>query len=176
MNEIAVTAVGADRPGIVAALTAALLDLGGNLEDCRAALLRGSFAIALLVSVPDDVDAADVDAALRPVADRLGLGLWTGPAAAEGDAHTSAERCMVSVYGADHPGIVHAVAAGLAAAGANIVDLSSRAAGTPPIYVLGVEVELPAGLSCDGLRARLEPVTREHRVELAIVPVADEVL
>ena len=42
MRELAVTAVGSDRPGIVAAITGALLRIGGNLEDARAALLRGS--------------------------------------------------------------------------------------------------------------------------------------
>ena len=176
MNEIAVTAVGADRPGIVAALTQALLDLGGNLADCRAALLRGSFAIALLVTVPDQISAADVDAALRPVAEGLGLGLWTGPAAPDLEPHAMAERCMVSVYGVDRPGIVHAVSAAIAAAGANIVDLSSRAAGTPPIYVLGIEVELPAQLTAHVLEAQLRPVATAYQVELAVVPVADEVL
>jgi len=176
MNEIAVTAVGADRPGIVAALTRALLELGGNLEDCRAALLRGSFAIALLVSVPDTVDAADVDAALRPVAVELGLGIWTGPAAPAAGPHAKAERCMVSVYGVDRPGIVHAITAALAAAGANILDLSSRAAGTPAIYILGIEAELPEGLDAHALDVRLRPVATAHQVELAVVPVADEVL
>jgi glycine cleavage system transcriptional repressor len=176
MNEIAVTAVGADRPGIVAALTHALLDLGGNLEDCRAALLRGSFAIALLVVVPDDVDAAAVDAALRPVADELGLGLWTGPAAPDVAPHEAAGRCMVSVYGVDQPGIVYAITEGLASAGANILDLSSRAVGTPPIYVLGVEVELPPGVDPHAVETRLRPIAAAHRVDLAVVPVADEVL
>ena len=75
------TAVGTDRPGIVAALTGALLDIGGNLEDVRAALLRGSFATVLAVAVPDGVGPGEVEAALRPVADELGLGLWVGPAA-----------------------------------------------------------------------------------------------
>jgi glycine cleavage system transcriptional repressor len=176
MNEIAVTAVGADRPGIVAALAHALLDLGGNLEDCRAALLRGSFAVALLVTVPDGVDAAAVDAALQPVAQELGLGLWTGSAAPDIDSDATAERCMVSVYGVDQPGIVYAITQGLADAGANILDLSSRAAGTPPIYVLGVEVELPHELSAHALETRLRPVAVAHQVELAVVPVTDEVL
>jgi glycine cleavage system transcriptional repressor len=176
MNEIAVTAVGADRPGIVAALTQALLDLGGNLEDCRAALLRGSFAIALLVTVPDAVTAADVDAALRPVAEGLGLGLWTGPAAADLDPHSPAERCMVSVYGVDQPGIVHAITAAIAAVGANILDLSSRAAGTPAIYVLGIEVQLPDRMTARALESQLRPVATAHQVELAVAPVADEVL
>jgi len=176
MNEIAVTAVGADRPGIVAALTQALLDLGGNLEDCRAALLRGSFAIALLVTVPDEVTAGDVDATLRPVADELGLGLWTGPAPPDLDPHGARERCMVSVYGVDRPGIVHAITEAIAAADANILDLSSRAAGTPAIYVLGIEVELPAQMTTHALESRLRPVAASHQVELAVVPVADEVL
>jgi glycine cleavage system transcriptional repressor len=176
MNEIAVTAVGADRPGIVAAMTEALLELGGNLEDVRAALLRGSFAIALLVTVPDDVHAADVDAALRPVADRLGLGLFTGPAEPEVASGAVHDRVIVSVYGADHPGIVHAVAAGLAAAQVNIVDLSSAAVGQPPIYHLAIEVELPATLDADGLEARLRPVAVENEVDMSIIPITDEPL
>ena len=81
MRELAVTAVGADRPGIVAAITGALLRIGGNLEDARAALLRGSFATVLAVAVPDDVTADDVTAALAPVGEELGLGIWVGEAA-----------------------------------------------------------------------------------------------
>jgi predicted amino acid-binding ACT domain protein len=68
VNEVAVTAVGTDRPGIVAALTGALLEIGGNLEDARAALLRGSFATVLAVAVPDEIGPEQVEAALRPVA------------------------------------------------------------------------------------------------------------
>lgn len=176
MNEIAVTAVGADRPGIVAALTEALLDLGGNLADVRAALLRGSFAVALLVHVPDDVTSADVDAALRPVADRLGLGLYTGPAAPD-HAHSGLlEHVIVSVYGADHPGIVHAVTGGLADAGANIVDLSSSVSHASAIYQLAIEVELPPGVSGDDLEGLLRPIAVANDVDLSIIPVTDELL
>lgn len=175
MNEIAVTAVGADRPGIVAALTEALLEMGGNLEDCRAALLRGSFAIALLVRVPDDVRADDVDAALRPVADRLGLGLWTGPASPPHE-DAGGERCVISVYGVDRPGIVHAVSAALAAEGANILDLSSRSVGSPPIYTLGIEVQLPGAMTSAALAERLRPVADANHVQLAVTPEGDELL
>lgn len=175
VREYAVTAVGADRPGIVAALTEALLGLGGNLEDCRAALLRGSFAVALLVSVPDEVGPERLAAALVPVADRLGLGLWTGPASPP-RAEADGARVVVSVYGIDHPGIVHAVASALADAGANILDLSARSAGRPPIYALAVEAELPPGLGADALAARLRPVADANRVELAVTAETDEVL
>src|SRR5680860_778585 len=135
MSQVVVTAVGADRPGIVAAITGALLEIGGNLEEARAALLRGSFATVLAVDVPEGTGPAEVEAALRPVAEGLGLGLWVGPAA-ERPAGPAVGRSVLSVYGADHPGIVHGMSAALAGQGANIVDLSSRLVGDPPIYVL----------------------------------------
>jgi glycine cleavage system transcriptional repressor len=175
VDEIAVTAVGADRPGIVAALTEALLEVGGNLRDVRAALLRGSFAVSMLVAVPDGAGAAAVEGALRPVAERLGLGLWVGPAA-EPSRGADAERCIVSVYGSDHPGIVHAVSAALAGAGANIVDLSARTAGDPPLYVLAVEAELAPGATAASVEALLRPVAERNGVEVAVTPVGDEVL
>ena len=175
MNEIVVTAVGEDRPGIVAALTGALLDIGGNLADVRAALLRGSFATMLAVTVPDGVGAVDVERALRPVADELGLGLHAAPAAA---VHTGPvrERAVLSVYGADRPGIVHGIAAALAEHGANILDLSARLVGDPAIYVLGIELELPEGLDATALHDRLMPVAAEHGVELTLDDEGVEIL
>ena len=175
MHEHVVRAVGADRPGIVAAVTGALLDLGGNLEEVRAALLRGSVATVLAVAVPDGVGRDEIEAALRPVSRELGLGLWVGDAAPRSTG-ASPDRAVVSVYGADHPGIVHAIATSLAGAGANIVDLSSRLVGDPPIYVLGVEVDLPAGTDAAGLRASLAPVAASCGVELAVESEDDEVL
>lgn len=174
MNEVVVTAVGADRPGIVAALTGALLELGGNLEETRAALLRGSFATALAVAVPDGIGAAEVEAALRPVADELGLGLWVGPAAPRSTG-PELHRSVVSVYGADHPGIVHGMAVALAGQGANIVDLSARLVGDPPIYVLGIEVEHAEGAEA-ALRGSLATVARAHGVEMTLEPEDDEVM
>ena len=175
VRELVITAVGEDRPGIVAGLTGALLAVGANLQDCRAALLRGSFAMVMAVSLPDDVDPEGARAALAPVALELGLGLWVGDAAPPPGA-AAGERCVLSVYGADHPGIVHAAASALAARGANIVDLSSRLVGDPPIFVLGVEADLPAGLSPDDLADALRPLAEEQRVEVHLQSESDEVL
>ena len=175
MNEIVVTAVGADRPGIVAALTGALLDIGGNLEETRAALLRGSFATVLAVAVPDGVGVAGVETALAPVAAELGLGLSVGPAAPKAAGEPLA-RAVVSVYGADHPGIVHGMAVALADHGANIIDLSARLVGEPPIYVLGIEVELPPGLDEDALAHAVAPAAAAHGVELRVESESDEVM
>ncbi len=175
MRELAITAVGADRPGIVAGLAEALLGVGANLEDCRAALLRGSFAMVMAVAVPDEIGPEAARAALAPAADRLGLGLWVGEAEPARDGPPG-ERCVLSVYGADHPGIVHAAAAALARRGVNIVDLSSRLVGDPPIFVLGIEADLPPGLSAADLEAALRPLAEEQNVEVHLQSESDEVL
>jgi glycine cleavage system transcriptional repressor len=131
--------------------------------------------MVMAVEVPESVDRDAARAALAPLATEMGLEIWVGESGAAAPAIVG-ERCVVSVYGADHPGIVHAVSQALADAGVNIVDLSSRVVGDPPVYVLGIEAELPAGLSVDALQGRLHPVADAQHVELHIEREADEVL
>ncbi|HEX9888825.1 MAG TPA: ACT domain-containing protein, partial [Nitriliruptorales bacterium] len=57
MHELAVTAMGADRPGIVATVAEVLRDRGGNLEDSAMTILGGHFSMMLLVATEDDPDA-----------------------------------------------------------------------------------------------------------------------
>jgi predicted amino acid-binding ACT domain protein len=45
------TAIGADRPGLVDEVSAYVLERGGNLEDSRMLNLHGQFAMMMLVSV-----------------------------------------------------------------------------------------------------------------------------
>jgi glycine cleavage system transcriptional repressor len=82
----------------------------------------------------------------------------------------------VSVYGADHPGILSAVAGTLAETGANVVDLSSRVVGEPPIYVVGIEAELPEDVTEARLRAILAPVGESQHVEVSVSVTDDEVM
>lgn len=176
MRELTVTAVGTDQPGIVAALTDALLGLGANLQDCRAALLRGSFAIMMAIQVPDDVGDERVEAVLTEPGERLGLRIQVGDTPGGPDHDLVDEpRCIVSVYGADHPGIVSAVTRALAANHVNIVDLSSRSVGDPPVYVLGIEAELPEGMDVARLTELLQPVATAQDVNVSVESV-DEVM
>ena len=66
MALLAVTVLGVDRPGIVAEVTGHLSRLGGNLEDSTMTLLRGHFAMVLVVATEQPL--AEVEAALAPVA------------------------------------------------------------------------------------------------------------
>ena len=110
----AVTAVGADRPGIVAAVTGAFAEHGCNLEDSSMTILRGQFAMMLVVDAPAGVGAGELEATLAGPAADLDLVVTVRAAAEPPEVEAGIESWTVSVYCADHPGIVHGVAALLA--------------------------------------------------------------
>lgn len=177
MPELAVTAIGRDRPGIVAALSGALLELDGNIEDSQMSILGGHFAVMLLVRVPDAVDAEEVAERLERTRAELGLEAVTVAEIGPGASGRPRPSHVLSVYGADHPGIVHAVSQALADLDANITDLETRLAGTPerPVYVMMLEVDLGA-TDPERVRAGLERVGHEAGVEVALRELETETL
>ncbi len=180
MSHFAVSAVGRDRPGIVAAITAGLLELEGNVEDSRMTILRGHFVVMLIVSLPGQHDGNGREALerrLTPVREELGLDALTVAEVSELD-HSGVEPThVITVYGADHPGIVHSISAELAGRGVNITDLQTKLAGAEgsPIYVMMLEVELddadPGELS-----AALAGVGHSAAVEVSIGELDTEAL
>jgi predicted amino acid-binding ACT domain protein len=60
----AVTAIGRDRPGIVAAISGVFADIGANIEDACMAILRGNFAVMLIAALPEGADQAELEARL----------------------------------------------------------------------------------------------------------------
>jgi glycine cleavage system transcriptional repressor len=136
---IVITAVGRDQPGIIAALARAVYDLGGNLDDATMTRLHGAFATMLAARLPAGRTESDARAALWPVAEELGL---TVTVQSVGDAPPETlPDTLLTVYGADKPGIVYQVASHLAARGINITDMDTRLAGTSdaPVYVMLLE-------------------------------------
>lgn len=171
---VAVSVVGPDRPGIVAGVTRALYEADCNLADVTSTLLSGHFAMLLIVRTPATLSAAQLEEVLAPVASELGLTITVRPVK-EGPGPAAEPTHMVSVYGADRPGIVYRVAEVLAAGDANITDLTSRVIGDPsrPVYALMLEVALPDEAA---LSERLRALAEELGVEVSIHPLEADVL
>jgi glycine cleavage system transcriptional repressor len=179
MRRVAVTAVGQDRPGIVAGFSGAVYRSGGNLEDATMTRLRDEFAMMLLVRVPGDVELAELDRSLREAAAELGLSLVLRPLEDdESPPLAGGSPYMLRLHGADRPGIVHAVTAALSARALNISDLNTRVipGGSGPVYVMMLEVDLPSPGEAETLRPELERIGRELGVEIGLEPLDAEVL
>lgn len=170
MPLLAVTVLGHDRPGIIAETTGALAGLGLNLDDSTMTLLRGQFAMMLITDGAAGV--AEVEAALGSLTADGTLSVSVREVASE-EAAAVGQPWLLSVHGADRPGIVSAVVAPVAAAGGNITDLSTRLAGG--LYVLTAELELPAGVDVPALQEALAAAAASVGVGASLRPVeADE--
>jgi glycine cleavage system transcriptional repressor len=154
MTTFSLSAIGSDRPGIVSALSGALADLGCNLEDSTMTILRGQFAVLLVVAAPDGSHIEPIATRLAQVAADLDLILSVneitepqGPSDGAPAGADEPEPWTVSLYGADRIGIVHQVSAALAEGRGNIVDLSTHLTAGPdgPAYVVVLRATFPPG-------------------------------
>jgi glycine cleavage system transcriptional repressor len=177
MTRFAVSVFGRDRPGIVAAVTRALADAGCNLEDTSMTILRGHFAMMLVVSGAAGSGVANLEAELMPVAARLDLQVNVRVVAEAVTAAVSkGERWSAAMYGADRPGLVARVSEVLAARDVNIVDLETRVIGEPdPVYAMHFELQVPAGTASQ-VEADLRAVARELGVEVNMHPDEADIL
>ena len=168
VRSLAVSAIGRDRPGIVAAVTGVLLRHGVNVEDTQMTILRGHFTMMLFLAAPDEVGVAALESDLaQPETGLEELSVAELEELRPGPEPTH----TLTVYGADHPGIVHAAASALADRGIDITDLNSRLVddeGGEALYVLMMEVAVPAGASAEELGAALDEVATREGVEVTL--------
>jgi glycine cleavage system transcriptional repressor len=90
------------------------------------------------------------------------------------DVATPGTAWLLSVHGADRPGIVSGLTGVVADAGGNITDLTTRL-GTG-LYVVVAEVTLPADADVEALTARLAAVADELGVRATLQPADSDVL
>jgi len=183
VGRFALSAVGVDRPGIVASVSGVLVELGCNLEDSTMSILQGHFAMLLVVQAPDAVTTGVLQDAVAPVAERFGLVAVVrafdeidelapgrpGDAGAPGGG-AQVEGWTIAVHGTDRIGIVHGVATALEAVGGNVVDLTTHLVGEPdaPLYVMTVRATLPAGPAGDVAAARVLRAAEDLGVHCAV--------
>lgn len=169
---LAVTVLGADRPGIVADVTAALAQIGGNLEDSTMTLLRGHFAMVVLVRTPRP--ATEVAGALAGLTGDGSLEVDVRAMPAEQTGQPAGAAFTLRVHGADRPGIVAALTRVVADHGGTIVDLGTRL--SRGLYVLTAELVLPTGVTPARLEEDLHAAARAVGVEVHLDPVDDDFL
>lgn len=144
-QSLVISAIGADRPGIVNELTEVLLKSGVNIEDSRMSVLGGEFAVMLLVTG----NAASIDSINQQkdsLSSSLNLSLLIKPTTTsnENNNHT---RYKITVEGMDNPGIVHKLARYLSQHSINIVNMQTDCAhaahtGTP-MFTVSLLVDIP---------------------------------
>lgn len=172
MGHLAVTAIGRDRPGIVAALTGVLVAHRVSIADSQMGLLGGRFSMILVVEPPEAVDPDLLLEDLRRIADDLELDVIQLHQVSDPETgETEDPTHLLTVYGIDHPGIVHAVTTELARRRVSITDLSTRRVeeeGEDPLYAMMLEVAVPGELGDDDVADALDRVAREQDLDVVV--------
>jgi glycine cleavage system transcriptional repressor len=153
-EQLVITALGGDRPGIVSELSNVLHYHGLNIEDSRMSALGGEFAILLLVTgEKKSIDSfvsniSDLEETLRM---KLLIRL-TQPMRQQSDI----VPYHVEVVSIDHPGIVHKLASFFSSRKINIVDLETERYAAPhtgsPMFALNMTIGIPSQQSISKLR------------------------
>jgi glycine cleavage system transcriptional repressor len=171
------SAIGRDRPGLVAELAQLIYDCDANLEDSRMTILGTDFAVILLCSSA----SSDVSDRIAVGAKRLerdhGLTILLRSLDAEPRPPVPAPGTRLyrlEAVGEDRAGIVASLCRVLADRGVNVAELTTRGRPGPggsPHYELQIRAEVPDSVDVRALREALEGEADRLVVDVALLPV-----
>ncbi len=152
---IIITAVGADRPGIVADVTQLVHGAGASLADSRMVNLRGHFALLALVEGPA-ASLTQLRTSLTAGASEIGLRVEISDAPEASKPQAGGVPYRIKSYSMDQPGIVAQLSELLRRHETNVEELETRVESAPfagtPLFLLEAVVTLPKGKSLRALR------------------------
>lgn len=175
MNDYAMlTAIGADRPGLVDSVSKFILQCGCNLEDSRMAILGGEFAMLILVTG----DCAAVDKLMKgaqKAGEKAGLAIHARRTKAPGEAAPKGTLPYeIKAFSMDHPGIVQRVANFLAERKVNIRALDTRVTNAPvtglPLFSLHATIDVPAQQNVAEIRRELGKIAAQENIDIELTP------
>ncbi|MGD9667514.1 MAG: glycine cleavage system protein R [Hyphomicrobiaceae bacterium] len=168
-QEMVLTVIARDRPGLIKALSETIDTYAGNWIDSSMARLGGEFAGIVRIAVPDE-SATALEAALGSLGD---AGIWVTirrgqPAATPATAR--GRHIRISLTGVDHPGIIHEVSSALAALDISIDELNSRiftgSMSGEPMFEATANIVLPEDCDLKRLRTAIEDLAEDLMVDV----------
>lgn len=169
---LVLSALGADRPGLVAEVTEYLAERGVNVEDSRMAILGAEFGIQVLVSGAEaSVARVVADQAVLETKTKLGI-LIRRTKSPEEHRRAAVIPCVVTADAIDHEGIVRAVALAISHLGINIVSLETSTYNAPitgsPLFRLEAQIDLPQGVSLAQFRRQMDEVAHRESLDIDV--------
>lgn len=171
----ALSAIGKDRPGIVADLAETIFEHGCNLEDSSMTILGGEFAVLLLFTGEGEDAERRLSGAFKRLEWERRLTVFFRPLETAPKPYGSGERRAafeLVASGIDKAGIVARVCRALADRDVTIREMKTflrpEAESGTPLYTMRVEMDVPESVSIEALEDELERIGEELRVETSL--------
>lgn len=162
------TAIGADRPGLVEAVSEFVFKCGGNIEDSRMANLRGQFTMMLLISAPAD-SLHGMQAALPSLIAHSGLHIEIRTASTTTPPARPALPYRLTASALDQAGLVHRIAHLLRSLDVNIESMQTNLVAAPytgaPVFEMDLEMSVPGSLPLSQLRQQLSTLCDQLNID-----------
>jgi glycine cleavage system transcriptional repressor len=169
------SALGKDRPGIVADVSEVIYECGGNIEDSSMSLLRNHFALLLLFSTEREEVNQKLASGLKRLEWEKNLTVFFSPIPLEQAYPRQREERQgfkITTSGIDHAGIVFKVCRLLADQGINIVNMETRqvpsAESGTPLFEMDIDIGVPPSISEQRLREDLHRLANELVIDLVL--------
>jgi len=173
----ALSAIGKDRPGIVADVAGLIYECGGNLEDSSMTRLGTQFALLILLSGSGEEFLYRLSTGCKKLEWEKRLTIFLTPVEDSESLPSSevSETYEVSTAGFDRMGIVFHVSRLLADYGVNIVDMHTKAAPSPesgtPIFTMKILLHVPGRVSPSALLEKLNRLGENLAIDITLKKV-----
>jgi len=166
-TKLVISALGADRPGIVDELSNIIYQHSLNIEDSRMTVLGGEFAILLLVS-GEQPAIENLQEKSTDIEQTLQMRLLIKPTTESTPADNSIPY-SVEVAAIDHPGIVNNISRFFSSRNINIVNLQTERYAAPhtgsPMFALHMTIGISADTNIAQLRDAFMQVCDELNLD-----------
>lgn len=168
MTRVIFSVLGQDRPGILAAVSGALYQLNGNIENVSQTTLQTQFAGIFIASTPASLSIEELTECLQKALAPLGMNVHVDSLNAEPDPKPSvdSEPFVITTKGPDRKGLVALITAIIARYNVNITNLQAifKGGDNPGDNIMIYEVDVPTEINRQALHDEL----REQADALAL--------
>lgn len=174
MTHAILTAIGADRPGLVDEVSEFIFARGGNIEDSRMVNLRGQFAMMVLIGALEQT-ISRLKSDVWQLQQQSGLQIELRPATEANAASAQAIPYRLTATAIDQPGLVHRISHLLRAANVNIESLETHLKPAPitgtPMFEMELVISVPRATSIAALREEVGKVCGELNIDFELEKV-----
>jgi glycine cleavage system transcriptional repressor len=162
------TALSADRPGLVDEVSHFIFEHGGNIEDSRMVNLRGQFAMMVLVSA-EEATLAKLRADLPAFAQSSNVHAQLAPAGSNRPASQAAMPYRLTATAMDQAGLVHRIAHLLRSLNVNIESMDTQLSAAPitgtPTFEMELLMSVPRTTPISQLREKVGRLCDELNID-----------
>ena len=169
-----ISLTGANRVGVLAAVTTALDELRGNLWEANISVMQPFCSILLTADFPDDRSEDIISAHIRDLCRSYAVEVRVSePAAESGILTPPTVKHVLTVRGSDKPGMLRLLATKMAELSVDIRNLYADRCERDQSFLMELELAIPMSLDLPRVSEKISTRCVELGLQSTLEPFAD---